>query len=143
MSTHTGLSAETAVMELLDDWAAAVRAKDIDSITAHYAAEIVAFDAIAQLQFKGREAYREHWASCLAQCPGEMIFELHEEVIHAGDQVAFCHALIRCGGDAKDAGWLRMSGGLRRIEGEWKLVHEHHSAPFDPRSGRALVDLVP
>lgn len=143
MSTHTGLSAEAAVMELLDDWAAAVRAKDIDAITAHYAPEIVAFDAIAQLQFKGREAYRDHWEACLAQCPGAMTFELHEEIIYAEDTLAFCHALVRCGGNDTDAGWLRMSAGLRRIEGHWKLVHEHHSAPFDPQNGRALFDLTP
>lgn len=143
MSTHTGLSAEAAVMELLDDWAAAVRAKDIEAITAHYAPEIVAFDAIAQLQFKGLEAYRQHWAACLAQCPETMVFELHEEVIYAEGQVAFFHALVRCGGSAEDAGWLRMSGGLRRIEGHWKLVHEHHSVPFDPQNGRALCDLAP
>ncbi|MBL8444372.1 MAG: hypothetical protein JNK52_10035, partial [Zoogloeaceae bacterium] len=44
---------EAELRTQLEDWARAVRAKDIDRIFAHYAPDIVAFDAIAQLQFKG------------------------------------------------------------------------------------------
>ncbi|MGR4069307.1 nuclear transport factor 2 family protein [Halomonas sp. LR3S48] len=147
MTTHTGLSAEAAVLEQLESWTDAVRAQDIDAIVAHYAADIVAFDAITKLQFKGVEAYRDHWLTCMEMCPGPMVFELHEVMIHADDQVAFCHALHRCGGTndkgEPQTGWLRMTSGYRRIEGEWKIVHEHFSVPFDMQSGKALSDLEP
>ena len=56
---------ETELRSQLEDWAHAVRAKDIDRIFAHYAPDIVAFDAIAQLQFKGADAYRKHWETCI------------------------------------------------------------------------------
>lgn len=147
MTTHTGLSAEAAVLEQLESWAAAVRDQDIDAIVAHYAPDIVAFDAVTKLQFRGVEAYRHHWQACLALRPGPMVFELHEVVIHADGQVAFCHALHRCGGtsDKGDAevGWLRMTSGYRRLEGQWKVVHEHFSAPFAMESGQVLLDLEP
>jgi ketosteroid isomerase-like protein len=52
---------EAQIRGLIDDWAKAARAKDVDAIFAHYAPDIVAFDAIAQLQFKGRDAYKKHW----------------------------------------------------------------------------------
>ncbi|MCH4562304.1 nuclear transport factor 2 family protein [Halomonas sp. EGI 63088] len=147
MTTHTGLPAEAAVLEQLESWTAAVRDRDIDAIVAHYAPHIVAFDAVAQLQFKGVEAYRQHWQACLELCPGLMDFELHEVVLHADGEVAFCHALHHCG-DTNDkgepqVGWLRMTSGYRRIEGEWKVVHEHFSAPFEMESGKALFDLEP
>jgi ketosteroid isomerase-like protein len=139
--------AHAEVSGLIDDWASAVRAKDLDAIFAHYAPDILAFDAIAQLQFKGTKAYRTHWQACMAMCPGQMIFEVHDLTVSAGDDVAFCHYLSRCGGAGAEGeekvGWMRASAGLRRRGGKWLIVHEHFSAPFDPSSGKALFDLEP
>jgi uncharacterized protein (TIGR02246 family) len=139
--------AQAEINALLDDWASAVRAKDLDRIFAHYARDILAFDAIAQLQFKGTEAYRRHWQACMAMCPGQMIFEVHDLTISTGDDVAFCHYLSRCGGTGAEGeekvGWMRATAGLRRRGGRWLIVHEHFSAPFDPASGKALLHLEP
>lgn len=147
MTTHTGLSAEAAVLEQQESWVAAVRDQDIDAIVAHYAPDIVAFDAVTKLQFKGVEAYRDHWLACMEMCRGPMVFELHEVTIHADGEVAFCHALHRCGGTndkgETEVGWLRMTSGYRRLEGQWKVVHEHFSVPFEMESGKALFDLEP
>jgi ketosteroid isomerase-like protein len=93
---------EAQIRALVDDWARAVRAKDLDAIFAHYAPDILAFDAIARLQFEGTEAYRKHWQACMAMCPGQMIFEVHDLGVAAGDDVAFCHYLSRCGGTGAD-----------------------------------------
>jgi uncharacterized protein (TIGR02246 family) len=136
---------EAQIRALVDDWARAVRAKDLDAIFAHYAPDILAFDAIARLQFEGTEAYRKHWQACMAMCPGQMIFEVHDLSVAASGEVAFCHYLSRCGGTGAEgeekAGWMRATVGLRRRGGKWLIVHEHFSAPFDPASGEALLDL--
>jgi uncharacterized protein (TIGR02246 family) len=138
---------EGQIRALLDDWASAVRAKDLDAIFAHYAPDILAFDAIAQLQYKGTEAYRKHWQACMALCPGQMIFEVHDLRVAASNDLAFCHYLSRCGGTGAEGeekvGWMRATAGLRRRGGKWLIVHEHFSAPFDPASGKALLDLEP
>ena len=138
---------EAQIRGLMDDWARAARAKDVDAIFTCYAPDILAFDAIAQLQFKGRDAYKKHWEACMAMCPGDMIFEVHELDIEARDDVAFCHYLSRCGGTGADGeekvGWMRATAGLRKRGGKWLVVHEHFSAPFDPSSGKALFDLAP
>lgn len=140
-------SNETAVRALLDDWVAACRAKDVEAITACYAEDVVAYDAILKLHFVGRPAYRKHWENCLAFCAGEMLFEMHEPHIVAGDHVAFCHALTHCGGTGPDgteqSGWLRMTSCLERRDGKWQIVHEHFSVPFDMESGKALMNLQP
>ena len=39
--------------------------------------------------------------------------------------------------------WVRATLGCRRIDGDWVIVHDHESVPFDPESGRALIDLAP
>jgi hypothetical protein len=38
---------------------------------------------------------------------------------------------------------MRVTVCFRNTEGTWMIVHEHFSAPFDPQSGKALLDLEP
>jgi ketosteroid isomerase-like protein len=67
--------------------------------------------------------------------------------VTAGDGVAFSHYLTRCGGTDENgeekASWMRATVCLRKIDGKWKVVHEHYSAPFDMESGKAMFDLQP
>lgn len=136
-------TAEAEVRELMESWLRAVHAVDVDGIVAHYSRDILAFDAIAKLQFKGREAYKAHWKACMELCnAGSMTFELHDLNVVAGDDVAFVTALSRCGGiDEKGeekTGWMRLTTGCRRIDGKWTIVHEHFSAPFDMETMKVL-----
>jgi uncharacterized protein (TIGR02246 family) len=128
-------------------WAAALRAKDIDGIMASHSADVLAFDCHSQLEFKGADAYRRHLEACMPHIQGPMVFELHELNIVARDDVAFCHYLARCGatgaGGEEHRCWLRRTACLRRTRGTWSIVHAHCSAPFDPMSGRAMLDLAP
>jgi len=140
-------TAKDEIRDLLESWRDAAEAKDIERIVLHYAPEILAFDAIAQLQFKGRDAYKQHWQACMAMCPGPMIFEIHDLDIATQGDLAFGHYLSRCGATGPDgeekAGWMRATVGCRKVNGRWLIVHEHFSAPFDPESGKALFDLKP
>ena len=134
------------VRGLLDAWCRAVNAMDLDAIFDCYTPDIVAFDAILQLRFKGALAYRKHWRECLDGC-GAMRFEIHDlETASAGD-VAFAHYLARCGGTGPDGtehdGWMRATVGCREVAGRWLVTHEHFSAPFDPMSGKSLFELQP
>ena len=47
----------TAIHTLIEQWKQAVVAKDIDKIVSFYADDIIAFDAVSALQFKGKVAY--------------------------------------------------------------------------------------
>lgn len=148
MATATiELSAEAEIRALIGEWADAARSFDIDRVMAAYAPDVLAFDAIAQLQFKGARAYREHWQACAAMCHGPMVFEVHDLAVEAGDQIAFGHYLVRCGtiGDdgKEDAGYMRATICCRRAGGTWQIAHEHFSAPFDPVSSQALLRLEP
>jgi uncharacterized protein (TIGR02246 family) len=141
------ITSEDKVRDLINSWVKAVHAGDIDRIMSHYAPDILAFDAISQLQFKGADAYTKHWKACLAMCKGPMTFEVHDLNITAGDDLAFCHYLGRCGGTGEDGeekvGWMRVTVCCRTEKGKWMVVHEHFSAPFDFESGKALTDLQP
>ncbi|MFJ4141676.1 YybH family protein [Pseudomonas sp. NPDC089734] len=148
MSTTTdNTSAREQIQASLERWSVAVRNKDLEAITAYYHPDVIAFDAIIQLQFKGLEAYRKHWQYCLGLCEGGMLFEQRDLVIQVDGDVAFAHWLNHCGmvdetGESKGS-WMRASAGYRLTAEGWKAVHEHFSAPFDMGSGKALFDLQP
>lgn len=138
--THAELHA------LLESWLSAVRATDVEAITSHYSRDILAFDAVKQLQFKGVEAYGNHWRECLKMCT-QSTFDMHELGFETSGDIAFGHYLAYCGGtDEKgqqSASWVRVSVGLRREQGRWKIAHEHFSIPFDPATGQLLFDAKP
>lgn len=50
----------TAIKSLIEQWKHAVVSRDIDQIVSFYADDIVSFDAVTALQFKGKAAYRAH-----------------------------------------------------------------------------------
>ncbi len=140
-------SAKAEIRKLIEGWAKAAQGFDLDAIMASYTPDIVAFDAVGKLRFEGAEAYRAHWKACAEMCPGQMIFEVHDLVIEAGDDLAFGHHLMRCGmvgEDGKeDASYMRGTFGCRRQGGRWLIAHEHFSVPFDPESSKALLGLEP
>jgi ketosteroid isomerase-like protein len=53
--------------------------------------------------------------------------------VTAGDEVAYAHALLRCGTQeglaANPDNRLRLTLGLRKANGRWVVAHEHHSFP--------------
>lgn len=144
MSTQS--TAENEIRGLMDTWLTAVRAANVDAIMAVYAPDVIAYDAIGKLQFEGAEAYGAHWKACMEMCQG-MIFEPREPTIIANGDVGFSYALIKCGGQDNEGkemtSWMRMTTGYRKLGGQWKIVHEHFSMPFDMESGKMMADLQP
>ncbi len=140
-TAHPELSA------LIDSWVAANRAKDIDAILDHYAEDVVAFDAIKQLQFIGHDAYKAHWKFCLEHCPGPLSFSVDQVQQWSSGDLGFGHFLCNCGGTDADgkseSGWLRVTQGYRRENGRWRIVHDHFSVPFEMETGQALFNLQP
>jgi ketosteroid isomerase-like protein len=39
--------------------------------------------------------------------------------------------------------WVRATFCFRKVGGEWLIVHDQVSVPFDLRSGRGVADLEP
>jgi uncharacterized protein (TIGR02246 family) len=147
MDAATSLAGKTEVRQCMESWVAAVKSLDLDRIMSHYSQDVVAFDAIMQLQFKGVEAYRKHWEMCLKMCPGPMTFGTQDVDIDISGDLAVVHCLVRCGAadeqGAEKASWMRMTSSYRRMDGDWKITHEHFSAPVDMKTGKALFDLDP
>ncbi len=148
MTTATiELTAEAEIRKRLDEWARATRAKDVDAIIASYAPDTRSFDCHSQLQLEGAAALRQHLEACMPCMRGPMTFEIHDLKIAAHGDVAFGHYLARFGATGQSGkvhtGWLRVTVGLRKVRDRWLIAHDHCSAPFDPESGKAMLDAGP
>lgn len=141
------MSTQAQIQAVIDTYRQAVMTKDVDKVMTLYADDILSFDAIKALQFKGKEAYRAHWIACMEMCPGPHIFEFHEIAIETGDNLAFAHWVANCGGTNEkgetQSCWMRATACYRLVGGAWKIAHEHWSAPFDPMTGATLFDAKP
>jgi ketosteroid isomerase-like protein len=143
----TKQTAEDEIRGLLDTWADATRAKDIEGIIAACAQGLVTFDCHGPLHFVGAGAYRKHLEACFPYMQGPMTLEIRDLDITAEGDVGFGHYFARCGGTGLDgtehSSWFRGTTCFRRTNGTWKIVHEHLSAPFNAENGTASLGLEP
>jgi len=124
---------EAAIRELVESWARAVRAKDLDGILANHSTDMLMFDVPPPLQSKGIEAYKKTWELFFSWSNDPVVFDIKDMDIIAGTDVAFVAALMRCAGTEKNGERIelefRLTIGLRRIGDQWIVLHEHHSIP--------------
>jgi uncharacterized protein (TIGR02246 family) len=126
---------ETQVRELIERWAKAVHEGDLDTVLADHSDEIVMFDVPPPYDgVRGMDAYRETWPPFFTWQRQGASFDLLSMDVVAGDDVAFAYALLRCGTpqelQEEPENRLRLTIGLRKHEGRWVVVHEHHSFPL-------------
>jgi uncharacterized protein (TIGR02246 family) len=129
-------TAETQIRSLIESWARAVRAKDIEGVLAHHADDIVMFDVPPPVVVEGIQAYRETWPTFFKwQRDAQDSFDIMALDITAGNDVAFATAVLRCGSRAAlekdDTPRLRLTIGLRKDNDRWQIAHEHHSFPLE------------
>jgi len=124
---------EAAIRELVESWARAVRAKDLDGILANHSTDMLMFDVPPPLQSKGIEAYKKTWELFFSWSNDPVVFDIKDMNIIAGTDVAFVAALMRCAGTEKNGERIelefRLTIGLRRIGDQWIVLHERHSIP--------------
>ncbi len=125
---------EEQIRALIERWAAAVHAGDLDAVLTDHADDIVMFDVPPPREgVRGIDAYRDTWPAFFAWQRQGASFEITSLEVSAGVDVAFAHALLRCGRpdevDADPDNRLRLTIGLRKDGARWVVAHEHHSFP--------------
>jgi ketosteroid isomerase-like protein len=112
-----------------------VHTGDLDGVLADHATDIVMFDVPPPNDgVRGIDAYRATWPPFFDWQRQGAVFEIVDLDVTAGDDVAFAHALLRCGTSTElkqdPDNRLRLSIGLRKESGRWIVTHEHHSFPL-------------
>ena len=123
---------EEEIRTLIESWAEAVHAGDLDTVLADHAEDIVMFDVPPPHDgVRGIAAYRDTWPGFFEWQATGALFEIVELDVTAGSDVAFAWALLRCSTPEHlrqhPEQRLRLTIGLRREAGRWLVSHEHHS----------------
>ena len=133
-------SDEADIRAFFDDWANAIRTKDVGQSLAHYSPDVLAFDLIDPLQYAGLDALRERLQNWFSSFAGPIGFATRDLSIATGDEVAFSHSLNHVDGTTTEGQkvdmWWRATTGFRETDGKWLVAHSHTSVPFDMKAGR-------
>ena len=124
--------------ELLEAYAAAVRAKDAEAFLSLYADDVRTFDLWSAWSYDGKGALREmveEWFGS-PDTAAQVAVEFDEVRTEVGDGVAAVSAFATFRGLDENGTELRSMNNrltwiLRRNGIGWKIAHEHTSAPAD------------
>ena len=136
MEVRQSISDESAaVRNVIESWASAVRRRDLEGILQNHSADIVMFDVPPPFQSKGLEAYKKTWDLFFSCSSDPTVFDIITIAVTAGRDVAFAIATMRCtertSNDEHQELEFRLTVGLRKIDGQWTITHEHHSVPAE------------
>jgi ketosteroid isomerase-like protein len=100
----------------------------------NHVTDLVIFDVLPPMKYESADAYRLSWRDWQPEVESEGQFDLENLAITTGSDVAFAHCFIRCGGTMPNGrsfqDLVRATFCLRKIEGAWKVSHQHISKPF-------------
>lgn len=140
-------SSEAEIRQIVRSRADAVRKGNVDALSADVADDVTVYDVVVPLRRLGKAALSARAAEWVASYEGAVGWENRDVEVFADGDVAFSHSLSHVKGTLKTGAevdmWLRTTLGLQRRSGQWLIVHEHSSSPFDPENGQASLGLKP
>lgn len=138
-------TAEGQIRQLIENVAEAIEEGDVNRILSAYASDAVIYDARDALEID-KAGFRKNWEECF-QMTQNFRSEIGEITVIANENLAFSHCLMHSTGidlkGNKIDNWVRVTDCYCRINGDWKVVHEHVSMPGDFVSGKVLLNIKP
>jgi len=129
----TAQNDEAEIHTLIERWATAVREEDRAAIRADHDPSILMFDVPPPFLSRGLDAYMATWETFFSWSERPVAFAFHDVEVTCGQDVAFATAVGRCVNlDTNGKGEsleFRLTMCLRKIDGRWRVMHEHHSLP--------------
>ena len=103
--------------------------------------EMLQFDVMSPREFKGA-AFRKHFNDLVTMFSANIKVDIMDMQTHADNHLAFVSSLQRnYGTDPKGKPFeftIRVTDCFRKVNGKWKIVHQHVSFPIDSmESGKA------
>jgi ketosteroid isomerase-like protein len=132
-------------LQILESYKTAVLAKDVESFLALYHDEVHVFDLWGAWSLHGIEAWRSmamEWFASLGD--DRVIVEIDQVGSTCLGDLAIGHAFLTYTAVSADGTELRsldnrITAALRKVEGVWKIFHEHTSVPIDHASTKAML----
>jgi uncharacterized protein (TIGR02246 family) len=141
-------NSEALTKQMLEAYKQAVYNKDVDAFMRLYDPKVRVFDTWGVWSYEGASAWRkmaEGWFSSLGDERVRVSFDdvqvIGEESVVTASAVT-TYAGLSAEGQALRAMENRLSWVLKSIDGEWKIVHEHTSAPVGFEDGKVILKRV-
>src|SRR5712671_5602379 len=108
-------------------------AEDRAAIRADHDPGILMFDVPPPLFSRGLDDYMATWETFFSSSEKPVAFAFHDVQVTYAQDVAFATAIGRCVNidmnGKREPLEFRLTMGLRKMEGRWRVMHEHHSLP--------------
>jgi ketosteroid isomerase-like protein len=135
------------VLQMIEKEVELVRNKNVNELIPLFAENILQFDVVDPLQYKGISGTKERMEGWFSTFDGPIGTEMHELEVTASGDVAFAHCLrhvnaMKADGTKLDM-WWRQTTCYRKFDRNWLIVHRHSSVPFNTDSGYASLGLKP
>ncbi|MBC7458402.1 MAG: nuclear transport factor 2 family protein [Bdellovibrionaceae bacterium] len=148
-SSHALLDLEYDVRQKIEAFLKAVRHGQLDAITSFYSDKIVAYDMMPPLKFTDLKNYKESaWKQYFTDTFNfPIVYDYKEDSFKVFGDSALMYGEIHMIGTFKAGGEktecrLRNTTFFQKLDGEWKIVHEHNSVPLDSNM-KGLMNLKP
>lgn len=131
--------------DLPQRYAAAVGAKDVEALMALYDDGVRLFDLWGVWSHEGAAVWRQsvvEWFSSLGDQSLEVDFTEVQTTVT--EELATLHATVtyrelNSTGDEADSAQNRLTWVLKPADGDWKIIHEHTSAPVDFETSKVML----
>jgi uncharacterized protein YndB with AHSA1/START domain/ketosteroid isomerase-like protein len=134
------------IRAIFGDSTNALFCRSVDLAVRHFADDLVSYDLAPPLEHigPGRQGMQDWFDTW----DGPIAWAMRDTHVEIGGDIAFARGLGHMTGSKKDGDkvdvWVRVTVGLARRDGTWKITHQHTSVPFHmDGSYRAAVDLKP
>ncbi|MGD1840979.1 MAG: YybH family protein [Thermonemataceae bacterium] len=136
-----------AILAKREQWRQTFEAKNVESIMTYYVPDILSYDLMAPLQFEGASMWRENWINFFNAFKGDIQLTFEDLTVFQSGNLATIRGLTRLQGTTVHGEeldmWTRETNVMRKINGEWLIVHDHVSVPMSFETGKALINLKP
>lgn len=138
---------QLAIQSVYDKGCAGFAAGDMEATMSPYSKDLFLFDLAPPHKsgFERLEMVNTGLRAAMATVPTCTYEEMTIEVV--GADVAYAHYILPFSATMKDGTKFAVDGRgtdvLRKLEGTWKIVHEHFSVPVDPLTGKAELLRAP
>jgi uncharacterized protein (TIGR02246 family) len=126
---------EMGIQALIERWAKAVRDENRTGIRADHDSDMLMFDVPPPFLSRGLDAYMATWEKFFSCSKKPVAFDFHDVKITSGNDVAFATAIGQCedvdSNGKREKLEFRLTMCFRKVDGRWRVVHEHHSVPAE------------
>jgi ketosteroid isomerase-like protein len=132
------------ILQVLDDYKAAVFAKDVDAFVALYDPDVRVFDMWGVWSYNGIASWREMAARWFGSLGTErVIVDFSDTQTIVAEDLAVVHVFVTykaVGADGMDLRSMdnRLTATLRQKADGWRIVHQHTSSPIDLDTAKVI-----